>query len=78
VQACSSFARLFSTPTTAQFMNSKNIITSKQLLINFTLTFGSLNFGMIIVDYFLVAPKFIQSCILELKNWVSALPDGSR
>ena len=36
---------------------------SKQLLVNFTLTSGSLNFGMIIVDYFLVHPKFIQSCL---------------
>jgi len=34
---------------------------SKQLLINFTSTSGSLNFDMIIVDYFLVHPKFIQS-----------------
>jgi len=42
---------------------SKNMITLKQLLINFTSTSGFLNFGMIIViDYFLVAPKFIQSC----------------
>ena len=37
-------------------------ITAKQLLIHYTSTSGSLNFGMIIVYYFLVAPKFIQFC----------------
>jgi len=38
-------------------------VTSKRLLINYTSTSGSSNFGMIIVDYFLVAPEFIQLCI---------------
>ena len=45
---------------------------SKQLLVNFTSTSGSLNFGMIIVDYFLVHPKFIQSCILVLNLLVDS------
>ena len=38
------------------------MITSKQLLLKFTSTSVFLNFSIIIVDYFLVAPKFIQSC----------------
>ena len=53
VQALNLFACLFNTP-------KYDTITSKQLIINYASTFGSLNFGMII-DYFLVAPKFIQS-----------------
>jgi len=31
--------------------------------MNYASTYGSLNFGMIIVDYFLVTPKFIQFCL---------------
>jgi len=42
------------------------MITLKQLLINFSSTSGSLNFGTIIIDYFLVAPKFCMNNFSKL------------
>ena len=50
-QACSLFARLFNTT------NIRNNLI--QLLLYDTLASGSLNFGMIIINYFLVTPKCI-------------------
>jgi len=48
------FARLFNT-------QELQYSTSKQFLINYTSTSSSLNFGTIIVNYFLIRPELIQS-----------------
>ena len=53
-QAWSLFARLFNT-------QELQYSTSKQFLINYTSTSSSLNFGTIVLNYFLIRPEFIQS-----------------
>ena len=53
-QAWSLFARLFNT-------QKLQYSTSKQFLIKYTSTSSSLNFGTIIINYFLIRPEFIQS-----------------
>ena len=55
-QAWSLFARLFNTNT-----QKLQYSTSKQFLIKYTSTSNSLNFGTIIINYFLIRPEFIQS-----------------
>ena len=44
--------------------------------MNYASTYGSLNFGMIIVDYFLVTPKFIQFCLNTLVDSACTTPLG--
>jgi len=53
-QAWSLFARLFN-------IQKLEYSTSKQFLIIYTSTSSSLNFGTIVVNYFLIRPEFIQS-----------------
>jgi len=53
--------RVASLPVSSIFKNC-NKLTLKQYLVHYTSVSGSLKFGMIIIIYFLVAPKFIQSC----------------
>jgi len=56
------FARLFNT-------QEQEHSTSKQFLIIYTSTSSSLNFGTIVVNYFLIRPEFIQSgfkCVSRL------------
>jgi len=53
-QAWSLFARLFN-------IHGLQYSTLKQFLVSYTSTSSSLNFGMIIVNYFLSTPEFIQS-----------------
>ena len=53
-QAWSFFARLFN-------IRELEYSTSKQFLIIYTSTSSSLNFGTIVVNYFLIRPEFIQS-----------------
>ena len=69
-QAWSLFARLFST-------QKLEYSTSKQFLINYTSTSSSLNFGTIVVNYFLIRPEFIQSgfkCVSRfcMDNFISS------
>jgi len=60
-QAWRLFARLFNT-------QKLQYSTSKQFLIKYTSTSSSLNFGTIIINYFLIRPEFIQSgfkCVMH-------------
>ena len=50
-----------SLPVSSVFKNC-NKLTLKQFLANYTSASGSLKFGMVIIKYSLVAPKFIPSC----------------
>ena len=52
--------RVASLPTSS--IVNCNKLTLIQLLVNYTSASSSMNFGMIIIKYILVTPKFIQSC----------------
>jgi len=60
--------RVASLPVCSVFKNC-NKLTLKQFIVNYTSASGSLNFGMIIMKYFLVAPKFIQSHFIYISRF---------
>jgi len=55
-------SRVASSPVSSIVKNLIKIVLI-QFLVNYTSAFGPLNMGMVIINYLLIATKFIQFCL---------------